>query len=44
MKNKREPEHKGRTVKDSFKICSHRPTNCPTGCNQRKQVIADFIN
>ena len=32
----------GRTAKDSFKIGSHRPPNCRPGCNQRKQVIADF--
>ena len=33
----------GRTAKDSFKIGSHRPPNCRPGCNQRKQIIADFI-
>ena len=33
----------GRTAKDSFKIVSNRPPNCRPGCNQRKQVIVDFI-
>ena len=27
------------TVKDSFKICSHCPTNCTTGCNKGNEVI-----
>ena len=40
---RKKEKDKGRTIKDSAKICSYRPMYCTTSCYQRKQVIADFI-